>query len=164
MLHLTMWADLASISMIFAALKMEPLGKEKTLGLISSLIQCTTNIFDKDIWWREVHSSRLPSLEPEPCSLDCFRQHAHLDKQCMQCSQTGRLTQTEGKLWLKQAQRQVINLCRTTKYSSLIVFSQGPFIFHKASSCLHIQFNILLHAGVLQSHEPEVCCSVSGGK
>lgn len=35
-------------------------------------------------------SSRLPSPEPEPCSLDCFRQHAHLDKQCMQCSHGGR--------------------------------------------------------------------------
>lgn len=60
------------------------------LGLISSLIQCTANISDKDIWWREVHSSRLSSLEPEPCSLDCFRQHAHFDKQCMQCLYAGR--------------------------------------------------------------------------
>lgn len=84
-----MWAALAGISTIFVAFKTEQLGKI-ALGLISSLIQCTANIFDKDIWWGEVHSSRLPSLEPEPCSLDCFRQHAHLDKQCMQCSHTGR--------------------------------------------------------------------------
>lgn len=65
LLHLTMWADLASISTIFCSLQEGATG-EIALGLISSLIRRTANIFDKDIWWREVHSSRLPSLEPEP--------------------------------------------------------------------------------------------------
>lgn len=49
------------------------------------------NMFDKDIWCREVHSSMLPSLKPEPFSLDCRRQHVHLDKQCMQYSHAGML-------------------------------------------------------------------------
>lgn len=109
------------VSVQFCCLEDGATGKI-ALGLISSLIQCTANIFDKDIWWREVHSSRLPSLKPEPCSLDCFRQHAHLDKQCMQCSYAGGQTHKqahtgthrESALAQIQTQRQVINLCRTT--------------------------------------------------
>lgn len=97
------------------------------LGLISSLIRCTANIFDKDIWRREVHSSRLPSLKPEPFSLDCFRQHADLDKQCMfACRQAGRHTRcfsfsTDTEASAKSLQNH--------KYSSLTVFSQEPFLF-----------------------------------
>lgn len=64
------------VSVQFCSLQEGATGKI-ALGLISSLIRRTANISDKDIWWREVHSSRLASLEPELFSLDCFRQHAH---------------------------------------------------------------------------------------
>lgn len=65
-------------------------GEKIAFGLISSLIRCTANISDKDIWWREVHNSRLPSLLPEMFSLYSFRQHAHLDKLRMRCLHAGR--------------------------------------------------------------------------
>lgn len=97
---------------------------------------------------REVHSSRLSSLEPEPCSLDCFRQHAHFDKQCMQCSYAGRQeggqahkqthTRSLTHCALVQTQRQMINLCRTTSilpshsFQSVIMFTR--IIQHIASS------------------------------
>lgn len=89
MLHLTILAYLASISTIFATFKKAQLGEKIAFGLISSLIRCTANISDKDIWWREVHNSRLPSLLPEMFSLDSFRQHAHLDKLRMRCLHAG---------------------------------------------------------------------------
>lgn len=55
-------------------------GKKAELGLISSLVQHTANVSDEDIWWRGTHSS----LQPRPCSPDCFRQRAHVVKQRMQ--------------------------------------------------------------------------------
>lgn len=64
-------------------------GEKIVFGLISSLIRCTANISDKDIWWRKVHNSRLPSLLPEMFSLYSFRQHGHLDKLRMRCLHAG---------------------------------------------------------------------------
>lgn len=96
------------------------------LGLISSLIRRTANIFDKDIWRREVHSSRLPSLKPEPFSLDCLRQHAHLDKQCMHHPHACRHTRCSGSNPDAEASDKSL---QSHKYSSLTVFSQEPFIF-----------------------------------
>lgn len=124
MLRLTMWADLASISTILLPLRCGN-WRELALGLISSLTRCTANISDKDIWWREVHSgsgSRLPGPELELCSLDCFRQRAHLDKHCMQCLHAGRV-RVGG---LAQTRRQVINLCRTfEKHSKLSTYNSS---------------------------------------
>lgn len=100
------------VSVQFFCLQEGATGKT-ALGLISSLIRRTANISDKDIWWREVHSSRLASLKPELFSLDCFRQYAHLDKQCMQCLHAGR-QRGICCLALTQTQRQVINLCKAT--------------------------------------------------
>lgn len=154
-----MWAALAGISTIFVAFKTEQLGKI-ALGLISSLIQCTANIFDKDIWWGEVHSSRLPSLEPELCSLDCFRQHAHLDKQCMQCSHTGKQAgrQAERNTHMHK-QRECLAITQIAVISAppQTFFLYGFPFFSPQSEAIASFWCILYLSKYLSSHHRNAC-------
>lgn len=142
-------------------------------GLISSLIQCTANISDKDIWRREVHSSGLSSLEPEPCSLDRFRQHAHFDKQRMQCLYAGRQA---GRQTHKQhtpcalVQTQMINLCRTTNILPSHFAPNSFPVCHNVYTCnnthcfMLVTYFITLFVSRPQHCMPDVCCNVSGRK
>lgn len=114
----------------FSCLQEEATGKI-ALGLISSLIQRTANISDKDIWWREVHSSRLPSLKAEPFSLR-FRQHVRAMYAMCACRQpTGRQAGAHCFSSSTQTQRQMINLCRTTNIPPNKILLRDLFFFQK---------------------------------